>query len=160
GLLEGMAKIGYKVVNVGDRDLGLGYDDFITRTKGSPIQFISANVVREDTKQTVFRPYTVVELKQAGSKKPLRVAVTGARRYSPAWLKAGPDKSNLAIDRPADRVRAILPEMKKASDLVVVLAAMSKPEASQLANDVSGIDVIIGAYGGVYNASEEMVGGA
>jgi 2',3'-cyclic-nucleotide 2'-phosphodiesterase (5'-nucleotidase family) len=160
GLLEGMGKLGYQVANVGERDLSLGFEDFLSRTSGSPIKFVSANVVRQDTKATVFPPFTVVELKRGGGKKPLRVAVTGVMRYSPVWLKAGPDGTNLVIARPADQVRAILPDMRKSADVVVLLAAMSKGDATQLANDVPGLDFVLGSYGGAYNYNEEIVGGA
>jgi 2',3'-cyclic-nucleotide 2'-phosphodiesterase (5'-nucleotidase family) len=159
GLLEGMAKLGYQAANVGERDLTLGYDDFVQRTAGSPIKFISANVVRQDTKATVFPPYTIVELKRGG-KKPLRIAVAGVMRYSPVWLKAGPENTNLVIARPADQLRSLLPEMRKSADVVVLLAAMSKGDATQLANDVPGLDFVLGSYGGAYNYNEEIVGGA
>jgi 2',3'-cyclic-nucleotide 2'-phosphodiesterase (5'-nucleotidase family) len=160
GLLEGMGRLGYQVANVGERDLSLGYDDFVQRTAGSPIKFVSANVVRQDTKAAAFAPYTIVELKRGGGKKPLKVAVTGVMRYSPVWLKAGPDGTNLVIARPADQVRSLLPEMRKSADVVVLLAAMSKGDATQLANDVPGLDFVLGSYGGAYNYNEEVVGGA
>jgi 2',3'-cyclic-nucleotide 2'-phosphodiesterase (5'-nucleotidase family) len=154
-----MVKLGYSVVNVAEREVSLGYDDFVKKTAGFPLTFVSANIVRQDTKAPVFKPYTIVEIKQAGSKKPLRVAVTGVTRYSPVWLKAGPEGSNLGIVRPADPIKALLPEMKKASDVVVVLTAMAKAEAQQLAIEVPGIDFIVGAYGGVYNSNEESAAG-
>jgi 2',3'-cyclic-nucleotide 2'-phosphodiesterase (5'-nucleotidase family) len=159
GLLEGMAKLGYQVANIGERDLSLGYDDFVKRTAGSPIRFVSANVVRQDTQAPAFAPFAVVELKRSG-KKPLKVAVTGVVRYSPVWLKAGPESTNLAIARPSDRLREVLPEMKKSADVVVLLAAMSKGDAAQLATDVPGVDFVLGSYGGAYNYNEEIVAGA
>jgi hypothetical protein len=33
-LLQAMKRLGYKAINVAERDLMLGYDDFIERTKG------------------------------------------------------------------------------------------------------------------------------
>lgn len=159
GLLEGMAKLGYQVANVGERELALGYEEFRKRTEGSPIQFVSANVVRQDTKAPVFRPFTIVEVKRKG-KKPLRVGVTGVARYSPGWQKAGPDQTNLVMARPAEGLRGVIEQMKKSADVVVLLAALSKSDATQIVTEVPGIDFVLGSYGGAYDYNEALVSGA
>jgi 2',3'-cyclic-nucleotide 2'-phosphodiesterase (5'-nucleotidase family) len=158
GLLEGMGKLGYQVVNIGERDLALGYDDFVKRTADLPMTFISTNVVRQDTKEPAFRPYTVIEGKASSGGASYRVGVLGVTRFSPVWMKAGPENSNLGLARPADMVKKVIDEVRKRSDVVVLLAAMSKAESIQLARDVTGIDFIIGAYGGDYNSAEETIG--
>lgn len=158
GLLEGMRKLGYRVVNVGEREISNGYDDFVRKTSGVDLSFVSANIVRQDTQAQVFRPYTIVELKPKHGKK-IRVAVTGVARYVAGWEKPGPEGAKLSILRPADPIKALLPAMKKVSDVVVVLTALAKPEAQQLVTEVPGIDFVIGAYGGAYNWNEESVAG-
>lgn len=152
-----MKALGYKAINVGERDLMLGYDDFINRTKALGLTFVSTNIVKQGTKEPVFAPYTIFEVKGT-SGKPVRVGVLGVVRYSPVWQKAGPAGTNLGIAAPADLIATYLPEVRAKSDVVVLLAALSKEDARELAKRFSGLDLVIGAYGGVYSTVEEIEG--
>jgi len=75
-LLQTMKKLGYRAVNVGERDLNFGYDDFVKRTEGLGLSFISTNIVKQGTKEPIFPPYTVVEVKGTSGKK-VRIGVLG-----------------------------------------------------------------------------------
>ena len=156
-LLEGMAKLGYKAVNVGDRDLSVGYDDFVQRTRGLGMQFISTNIVKQGTKSTVFPPYAIVEVTGA-SGKPVRIGVLGVIRYSPVWQKAGPSGENLGVAAPEEMIRLVLSEVRQKSDIVVLLAALSKEDARAIAGNLQDIDLILGSYGGIYSTQEEQEG--
>ncbi len=156
-LLASMKSLGYRAINVGERDLNLGYDDFVKRTSALGLTFISTNIVKQGTKEPVFPPYTVFEVKGT-SGKPVRVGVLGVDRYSPVWQKAGPAGTNLGMAAPADMIATYLPEVRAKSDVVVLLAALPKIDASELAKRFTELDVVVGAYGGVYNAVEEFEG--
>ena len=56
-----MENLGYSVVNVGERDLRQGYEALVENLGERKFALVSANVVRNDTKQTVFEPYAIVE---------------------------------------------------------------------------------------------------
>jgi 2',3'-cyclic-nucleotide 2'-phosphodiesterase (5'-nucleotidase family) len=157
GLLEGMGKLGYQAANVGLRDLNLGYDAFMERSKGAAFPFISANVVRKDTGEPVFRPYVIVDVK-TGAGKSLKVGVLGAVRYNPVFLKAGPEGSNLIIARPETMIARYLPEVREKSDIVVLLAALHREDAKKIAAKVEGLDLVLGAYGGAFSVRDEAVG--
>jgi len=156
-LLKAMKTLGYKAINVGERDLTLGYDDFIKRTEGLGLSFISSNIVKQGTKDTVFTPYTIVEV-VGTSKKPVRVGVLGVVRYNAVWQEAGPSGSNLGLAAPADMIATFLPQLRKESDVVVLLAALSKEDAHDLAKRFPEIDFIFGTYGGVFSTVEETEG--
>jgi 2',3'-cyclic-nucleotide 2'-phosphodiesterase (5'-nucleotidase family) len=104
-LLAAMHRLGYEVVNVGERDIRMGYEEFQRRIEAAPFHFISANIVRHDTLQPVFEPHVIVEASSADEASRVRVGVTGAVRFNPIFLKAGPDKSNLVIVQPLERVK-------------------------------------------------------
>jgi len=156
-LLESMKRLGYKVINIGERDLNLGYDDFVKRTSGLGMTFISTNIVKQGTKQPVFPPYAIFEVKGA-SGKPVRVGVLGVDRYTPVWQKAGPSETNLGMAAPSDMIATYLPEVRAKSDVVVLLAALSKDDAHELAKRFPDLDLVVGAYGGIYNTVEETEG--
>jgi 2',3'-cyclic-nucleotide 2'-phosphodiesterase (5'-nucleotidase family) len=157
-LLSAMERLGYKAINVGERDLNLGYDDFIKRTEGLKVPFLSTNIVKQGTKDPVFAPFVIINVKGT-SGKPVSVGVLGVDRYSPVWQKAGPAGTNLAMAQPADMIATYLPEVRAKSDVVVLMAAVSKEAARELAKRFTDLDLIIGSYGGIFNAVEEAEGG-
>ena len=150
-----MSRLGYAVANVGERDLVTGYDDFKKRTAAASFPFVSANLVRSDTREPVFTPFTVVTVPASGDRKALRVAVTGVVRFNPVFLKAGPDGTNISIVKADEALARVVPEMRAQADLVVVLAALHKDDARSIAGAVPGIDFVLGAYGGIISAQDE-----
>jgi 2',3'-cyclic-nucleotide 2'-phosphodiesterase (5'-nucleotidase family) len=156
-LLQTMKKLGYKAINVGERDLNYGYDDFVKRTEGLGLTFISTNIVKQGTKDPIFPPYTVIEAKGTSGKK-VRIGVMGVDRYSPIWQKAGPSGTNLGMAAPADMVATYLPEVRAKSDVVVLLAAIAKDDAHELAKQFPKLDLILGTYAGVFSTVDENEG--
>lgn len=152
-----MAKLGYEVVGVGERDLMLGYEDFQRRTAGIDLSFISTNVVKQGTTDPVFKPYAVVSVKGKDG-KPIRVGVLAVNRFNPVWQKAGPDGTNLAVAPPAAMLKTYLPEVRAKSDVVVLLASLAKDDVHALARAFPDINMILASYGGIYNATEETEG--
>ncbi len=154
-LIEGMGKLGYAAANVGTKDLSLGYDAFLANTKGAEFPFVSANIVRQDTGEPVFKPYVIVEAKAPKGGKKLKVGIVGAARYNPLFSKAGPEGANLVIKKPDDVVRPYIEELRDKVDVVVMLAALHKEEAKRIVRTVPGIDIVVGSYGGLYTTRED-----
>ncbi len=157
-LLEGMGRIGCAAAGIGERDLALGYAEFVRRTAKASFPLLSTNVVRSDTKEPAFRPYAVIEAPRGSGKPPVKVGVMSVVRFNPLFLKSGPDGANLSIAPPVEMVRRYIDEVRGASDVVVLLAAMSRDDSKRLAREVPGIDLVAGAYGGALTAVEEAEG--
>jgi 2',3'-cyclic-nucleotide 2'-phosphodiesterase (5'-nucleotidase family) len=117
---------------------------------------LSTNIVKQGTKDPVFTPFTIIEVKGT-SGKPVRVGVLGVDRFSPVW-QGRSCGTNLAMAPPADMIANYLPEVRAKSDVVVLLAAISKEDARDLAKRFTDLDLILGAYGGIYNTVEESEG--
>ena len=161
GLLEAMVQLGYSVVNVGDREIRMGYPEFAARTAGTPLTFVSANIVDRATARPVFKPHTIVEVPTPEGARKLRVGVVGVVRFNPVFLKAGPDGGNIVIVHPLEPVRAAVAALRASKvDVVVLLAALHKNDAVALANEVPGIDFVLGSYGGLVTTGEEQYGSA
>ena len=156
-LLKSMKVLGYMAINVGERDLTYGYDDFVKRTEGMGLTFVSTNIVKQGTKDPIFSPYVILNV-TGKSGKPVRIGVLGVDRYSPVWQKAGPAGTNLGMAAPADMIARYLPEVREKSDIVILLSAMAKDDAHDLAKRFTDLDLILGAYGGAYNMVEEKEG--
>ena len=152
-LVDGMNRLGYRVVNVGERDLMLGYDTYRERTATAKFPTISANIVRKDTGEPVFRPYEIVEMSARGGKK-TRVGFLGVARHNPLFLKAGPEGGNLVTVPAADAVAKYLPELRSKSDIVVLLASMHEKEVRTILRTLAGVDMVMGAYGGIVSTTD------
>ena len=153
-----MSLLGYDVVNVGDRDLRLGYAEFLKRTEKASFPFVSANVVRRDTKEPVFAPYKIVEATSADGANSIKVGVIGAARYNPLFLKTGPDGSSLVILKGEESIGRYVTELRPQVDLVVLLAALHKEEAKRIVRAAPGIDFVVGSYGGMITTQDELEG--
>jgi 5'-nucleotidase/UDP-sugar diphosphatase len=158
-LLEGMARLGYQVVNVGERDLVSGYDALKARTEGLPLTFVSSNLVRHDTKEPIFKPYTVLKLQGGKGRKEVRVGVLGVVRFNPVFQKAGPGGANVVIAPPLDALQKLVPEVRKQADVVVLLAALHRDDARALARSVPGIDFVLGAFANTISPTEDETEG-
>jgi 2',3'-cyclic-nucleotide 2'-phosphodiesterase (5'-nucleotidase family) len=152
-----MGRLGYQAVNVGLRELNQGYDAFVSLVQGADFPFVSSNVVRKDTGEPVFKPYVILDMELSGGRQ-VKVGVLGAVRYNPVFLKAGPDNSNLVIARPETMIARYLPEVREKSDIVVLLAALHREDAKVISSKVEGIDIVLGAYGGIYTTRDEKIG--
>jgi hypothetical protein len=158
-LLEGMQRIGYHVVNIGERDVRMGYDSFVNRTKDSTLPFISANLVRQDTGERIWPGHAVVELATPDGGKQFKIGVIGVARLNAMFMKPGPDGSNMILASPVESVKREMAELKQKNvDIVVLLTALHKNDARKICDAVSGIDFVVGAYGGAYTIEPERFG--
>jgi 5'-nucleotidase / UDP-sugar diphosphatase len=156
-LLDSMVQLGYKVAGLGERDLVSGYDDFKKRTEGLDLTFVSTNIIARQTGEPAFAPYTIVEVAgRDGS--PIRVGVLAVARYNPLWQKSGPDGTDLIIDRPAPRIARYLPEVRRRSDVVVLLAGLARDDAHALVAPFPDVDLMLDAYGAIVTTVEEREG--
>jgi 2',3'-cyclic-nucleotide 2'-phosphodiesterase (5'-nucleotidase family) len=157
-LVEAMSRLGYAAVNVGERELVSGYDAFVAKTKSATYPFVSTNLVRQDTKEPVFKPYVIVEAKGKTAASKVRIGVLGVVRFNPVFQKAGPDKSNVIIAPPLEMLQKYLPEVRDKVDVVVLLASVHKDDARTLVRSVPGVDLVLGAFSGIVTSQDETEG--
>jgi hypothetical protein len=151
-----MERMGYQVVNVGERDVKSGYAAFAKRTAKSKLPFVSANIVRKADKSPIFKPHHVIEAQNVDGSASIRVGVIGIARFNPIFLKDGPDGSEMVIEHPLEAVRKQVAALEKKNvDLIVLLAAVHRDDASRVAREVPAIDFVIGSYGGFFNTFQD-----
>ena len=157
-LLTGMERLGYSVVNVGERDVRQGYEQFASMTGGHKLQFVSANLVRQDRGEPVLRPWIVLDAKSPSGAKSRKVGIIGVLRFNPLFRQPGPEGSELAIVNPLEPVKRAVAELERSGvDLIVLLAAMHRDDAARIAQEVPQINFVVGSYGGHYTELEDRV---
>jgi len=146
-LIEGMNALGYRVANLSLRELSHGYDVFLQRQKKARFEFVSANVVWQDTGEPIVPPTTVVRaaLRDGAKVKEMRVGFIGLTRNDPAFLKEGPAGRRIVTVDPLAAAEKRLPALRQKADIVVALVALDIDLARQLPKRTKEIDLIIGA---------------
>lgn len=161
-LLQQMQRMGYLAAGVGERDLNRGFSYLEGLRDLVSFPFLSGNVLYQRKGGPVFEPFTVVRLSSkdypALPEKTVKVGITSFIRFNPTFLKPLPDGDNIIIGNPLEEAKKIIPELRKQSDFVVVLASLSKDDARLLARTVEGIDLILSGYGGILSVQEEAEG--
>jgi 2',3'-cyclic-nucleotide 2'-phosphodiesterase (5'-nucleotidase family) len=109
----------------------------------------------------VFAPHAVVEATSASGGKKVRVGVIGVARYNPVFQAVGPDGSSILIDHPVERVRREVEALRQEGvELIVLLAALHRSDADQIARAELGVDYVLGSFGGLVTDNPERVGEA
>ena len=145
-LIEGMNALGYKVANLSLRELSHGYDAFLERRKKARFEFVSANVVWQDSGEPIVAPTTVVKatLRDGARTKDVRLGFIGLTRNDPAFLKEGPEGRRIVTVDPLAAAEKHLPALRQKADYIVALVAMDIQQARQLPKRVKDIALILG----------------
>ena len=153
-----MDRLGYSVVNVGERDLRQGYDALMDSVGERDFALVSANVVRNDTKEPIFKPYVVVDAAAPRGGATMRVGVIGVVRFNPIFRKPGPGGSELAIVHPVEPVKQAVAELRKQGvERIVLLAALHRDDAARIVEAAPEIEFVVGSYGGHFMTTEDRV---
>jgi 5'-nucleotidase/UDP-sugar diphosphatase len=141
-ILEGFNLMGYDALSIGDDDLTLGRDFLIEMSKKAHFSFLSSNIVHEDSGKLLFQSYLLKEV--AG----MRIGIFGL--FSPD-LFTGPNdprKKGLVFRDPVETAQAMVRELQPKTDLIILLSHLSYPKDVELAQNISGIHLIIGGHTG------------
>jgi len=141
-ILEGFNLMGYDALGIGDDDLTLGKDFLMEMSKKAQFPFLSSNIINEDSGKLLFQPYLVKEI--AG----MKIGIFSL--FSPD-LFTGPNdlrKKGLVFRDPVETAQAMVRELQPKTDLIILLSHLSYPKDVELAQNISGIHLIIGGHTG------------
>jgi len=132
----------YDALAVGNHDFDWGQEVLAQRAKEASFPFLAANVVDTKTGKapTYLKPF---EVKDLGITK---VGIIGLTNPGSATIVKATSIAGLRFDPAAESVRALIAEVQKQADIVIVAAHVGASDAAQLARDVPGIDVIVAAH--------------
>jgi 2',3'-cyclic-nucleotide 2'-phosphodiesterase (5'-nucleotidase family) len=141
-ILEGFNLMGYDALGIGDDDLTLGRDFLMEMAKKAQFPFLSSNIINEDSGKLLFQPYLLKEI--AG----MKIGIFSL--FSPD-LFTGPNdlrKKGLVFRDPVETAQAMVRELQPKTDLIILLSHLSYPKDVELAQNISGIHLIIGGHTG------------
>jgi 2',3'-cyclic-nucleotide 2'-phosphodiesterase (5'-nucleotidase family) len=141
-ILEGFNLMGVDALGVGDDDLTLGKDFLMEMSKKVQFPILSSNIVNEESGKLLLQPYLLKEI--AGMK-------IGIFSLLSPDLFTGPNdprKKGLVFRDPVETAQAMVRELQPKTDLLILLSHLSYSKDVELAQNISGIHLIIGGHTG------------
>lgn len=132
-------KMGLDAFAPGEMDFLLGKNFLLA--KATETTFLSANILDKTTKSPLFTPTTIKEV--AG----VRVGIFGLIDQN---LTVGPAQGEIEMEDATSSARKAVEALKaQKADLIIGLTHLGIPLDQKLAQDVQGIDIIIGGHTGM-----------
>ena len=133
-LIRAYNAMGYDTVNIGERDLILGYQFLAEAAKRARFSFISSNLKGKTGNEPIFKSCIVKDI--AG----LKVGILGLidnkamKREDPMLMASDPLKE----------ARIVIKDLKEKCDIVIALSQLGEARDRKLVQAIPDIDLIIG----------------
>ncbi len=136
-----MTLMKYDAMTVGNHDFDWGQDVLAQRAKEASFPFLATNVVETATGKlpSYLRPYVIKDLGIA------KVGVIGVTNPDSNTIVKATSVAGLKFG-PATQVQRYIAEVQSQVNIVVVVAHIGSADATKLARDVPGIDVIVAGH--------------
>jgi len=133
-IVEAMNLLGYDAMVLGDMDFWLGLDVLRQRMEEAEFPILSANVVIQGAEQLFATPYVIKEI---GDHK---AAIIGLTNQEAADAAGGA----IVVLDPLEALKDYVAQVSEEADVIIVLSHLGTEMDLQLADEVQGIDLIIG----------------
>lgn len=90
----------------------------------------------------------------------MRLAVTGLVSAEAAVVLGGAAQFGVRVLDPVEAVREVVPEMRAAADVVLLLSHLEEEETLRVVRSVDGIDAALGTHDGAPTERPRVVNGA
>jgi 2',3'-cyclic-nucleotide 2'-phosphodiesterase (5'-nucleotidase family) len=137
-IVEAMNLLGYDAMVLGEQDFRLGLDVLRQHMEEAEFPILSANVIISGTDQLFATPYVIKEI---GDHK---AAIIGLTNQEAARMAGG----DIVVLNPLEALQALMDEVSKEADVVIVLSHLGTEVDLQMASQVRGIDLIVGGKSG------------
>lgn len=149
-LIHAYNEIGYEVVNVGEKDLMMGFKFLSDVAQKAKFPFISANLVDRKTQKPIFKPQIIKEVSG------IKIGILGLLddQFNPTLQEREP---GLVILDPFSVSKALVKGLKDHCDLIIVLSQLGESKDKKLAREVPEIHLILGGGGESMRAVVERI---
>ncbi len=133
-LLDIYKNLGYDVVGVGAKDLSASWEFLLDEARKRGLVFVSTNLLHKE--RPLFPPFVVME------RSGLCIGITAvtAKRMG----QTSHDKE-IRVEDPESALAPVVEELRKRTDLVILLSSLGEEEDEKLLARVKGIDILVGS---------------
>jgi hypothetical protein len=139
-LIQSYNEMGYDVVNVGEKDLMMGFRFLSDASQKAKFSLISANLVDKKTGKGILKPYVIKEITG------LKIGIMGLLddQFNPTLQEKDP---GLTISEPLSTSKVHTKNLRESCDLIIVLSQLGESKDKKLAKENPQIDLILGGGG-------------
>lgn len=134
-----MDQAGYDATTVGNHELDNGLENLLTQAKGRSFKVINSNMLDHSGKHLFVRTHVF-------ERNGLKIGVFGILGDNAQGAVAKKHQKDYVFVPPLQVAREITDELRKQSDLVVMLSHSGLEEDTDLAKQVKGINLIVGGH--------------
>lgn len=142
-ILKSLNIMEYHAIGIGDDDFTLGKEFLHELSKTSPIPFLSANVIDEDTQKPLFNRYIIKEING------LKIGIFSLLSPETFLGPSDPRRKGLVFEDPLKTARDLIQELSPQVDLLILLSHLGYHKDIELAQKTEGIHLIFGSHTGV-----------
>jgi len=139
-LIQSYNDMGYDAVNVGEKDLMMGFKFLSDLAQKAKFRILSSNLLDKKTEKAIFSPYVIKEI--AG----LKIGILGLLDDTFNSILQEKDPG-LTIREPITASRALTKSLREYCDILVVLSQLGESKDKKLARENPQIDLILGGGG-------------
>ncbi|MCK5513235.1 MAG: metallophosphoesterase [Deltaproteobacteria bacterium] len=154
--VEAMGMMSYNILNLCDHEFNYGVEFLLDNTEQFNVPTISANVVYEDTGSSITAPHKIVEFDK------FKVGFIGivSTEYEEAILESNEinERRIMLLDEKA-ALQEEIDEIDDEVDIIIVLAHVGMENATSIAEEIEGIDVIICGHGDEITEEPSLING-
>ncbi len=153
-MAQNMKKLGMEVWTPGERELFFGMDKFKELVQAMGSEVVSANLT-DGSGKMLFKDRLVL------TRGPIKIGITGVTSRSvfegtPVSQNQGRDE--FGFKDMFDSVKPVVADLRKSTDVVVVLAHVGPADARRLADEIPGIDVVVVGHNPGYMYNPDRIG--
>jgi len=137
-VVDAMNHLGYDAMTLGGLEFRLGLQELRARMEEAAFPLLSANVVSANGEETFAAPYVIKEM--AGH----QVAIIGLVSEDVDASIRGQTKEAYHVSDPFAAAQKYVSELSSRCDVIIVLSHLDIDQDRALAQQVPGIDVIVG----------------
>jgi 5'-nucleotidase / UDP-sugar diphosphatase len=149
-VIEVMNALGFDAMVVGNHEFDFGQEVLQKRISEANFPVLGANV----SGFPLLKPFII---KEVGG---VKIGIIGLITPDTAESSHPRHVAGLAFDPPAETIKRYLPELRRRTDLVLVLSHLGYRADRKLAEEVPGLDVIVGGHSHTKLTQPSKAGGA
>jgi 5'-nucleotidase/UDP-sugar diphosphatase len=148
---KAFALMGYHAIGIGDDDLSFGKTFLLELSKVSNVPFLSSNLIDEESAEPLFQRYIIREVHG------LKIGIFSLLSPDVFSGLSDPRKKGLIFQDPVETAQKMVRELAPQTDLVILLSHLGYPKDLELAQKISGIQVIVGGHSGVHLVNAPVI---
>jgi 2',3'-cyclic-nucleotide 2'-phosphodiesterase (5'-nucleotidase family) len=142
-IIESLNLMGYHALGIGDDDLSLGKEFLAEMAKKAKFPFLTSNLVDDATGKTLFQPFVIHEIQ--GFKVGIFSLLSPEAFSGPADSR----KKGLTVRPPVETATQMVKQLQPQVDLILLLSHLGYTKDVELAQNGSGIHLILGSHTGI-----------